>query len=237
MAPKPSGLVGSIRENRIAIGAALAALALVALAARWVKRSREAPVPKRVLTITGVILKPEPPPRTPPPPPREQKLEEPKQRLVEVKGSDIPPPEAAPPPAAGPLALATEATGEGDAFNLVGNPGGRALVGPGSLGEGSGGIGAGDQEARIGWYLRRVASTIEDAFRKMPRARNAQARVEIRVSVDPEGRVTEVQLLKSTGSEELDEAIRSVAGLQLPERLPPDMPRRLIYRFVARRPG
>jgi TonB family protein len=237
MASKPSGLAGFIQGNRIAIGAALAVIVLGALAARWVKQSRQAPPPKRVLTITGVILRPEPPPRAPPPPPREQKLEEPKERLVEVKGSDIPPPEAAPPPAAGPLALATEATGERDAFNLVGNPGGRALTGPGSLGEGSGGIGDGDKEKRIGWYLRRVASTIEDAFRKMPRTRNAQARVEIRVSVDPDGRVTDVQLLKPTGSEELDEAIRSVTGLQLPERLPPDMPRRLIYRFVARKPG
>jgi TonB family protein len=236
VAPERS-LAGSIRENRVAIGAGLALVVLAALAARWVKQSREAPLPKRVLTITGVILRPDPPSRAPPPPPREQKLEEPKQRLVEVKGSDIPPPEAAPPPAAGPLALATEATGEGDAFNLVGNPGGRALVGPGSLGEGSGGIGAHDQERRIGWYLRRVASTIEDAFRKMPRTRNAQARVEIRVSVDPDGRVAEVQLLKSTGNEELDEAIRSLKGLQLPERLPPDMPGRLIYRFIARRPG
>lgn len=243
-----------LRENGLAAGAALVLAALLVLAVRWVAKSREAPAQKRVLQITGVIVRPEPPPAPkpppPPPPPKEQpKEEEPQQqqtRLVEVKSTDIPPPDSPKPsgePAAGPLALATEATGEGDVFNLVGNPGGRSVLAPGKIGEGGagGGEGIGEREGeananRYGWYFGRIASEIQGAFQRMKKTSTAQARVEIKIWVDPSGRVSRVQLLHSTGDEELDRAIESVAGLKLRESLPPDLPNPAVYRFTARRP-
>jgi len=237
--PGGKRLAEALRENRVAVTAAAVLVVLIAGAARWVAHSRAEPPQKRVLSITGVIIKPEPPPqRQPPPPPQPPKVEEPQTRLVEVKGSDIPPPDAAPPPAAGPLALASEATGEGDAFHLAGNPGGRSLVGSGAGGDGTGVGGGGvDAAARYGWYFSRIAQAIEEAFRRMPRTRTAEARVEFKVWADAEGRITRVQLVRTSGYQEVDEAIRSVVGLKLREPLPPDLPMPVLYRYTARRPG
>jgi TonB family protein len=237
------GLAESLRENRVAIGAAVALVALALAGARWVVRSRQEPVQKRVLTITGVILKPDPPPGPPPPSPAprvEPRVEEPQSRLVEVKSSDIPPPDAPRPsgdPPPGPLALATAATGEGDAFNLVGNPGGKGLLGTAGSGDGTGIGNGGDGSSRFGWYFGRIAFAIEDSFRRMDRTRTAQTRVELRVWADAAGRITRVELLRSTGNAELDEAIRSIVGLTLREPLPQDIPMPVVYRFTARRPG
>ena len=244
-----------LRDNGVAVGAAAALLALLVLAGRWVAHSRDAPQQRKVLQITGVIVRPEPPPAVkpppPPPPPKEQPKDEeqqtPQTRLVELRATDIPPPDAPRPqssePAAGPLALATEATGEGDAFNLVGNPGGRSVLGPGKIGDGTGegiggeGTGGSDAGNRFGWYFGRIASEIQDAFQRMKKTSTAQARVEIKIWVDPSGRVARLQLLRSTGDEELDRAIQSVVGLKLREAMPPDLPNPSIYRFTARRPG
>ena len=239
-----------LRQNGMAIGAALVLAALVGLAVRWVAHSREAPAQKKVLQITGVIVRPEPPPPPkppPPPPPREPppKEEEPQQqtRLVEVKSTDIAPPDATRPqssePAAGPLALATEATGEGDAFNLGGNAGGRDVRGPGKIGEGTGeGIGGGEGDgagSKFGWYFGRIAAEIQRAFQANKKIQFAEARVEIRIWVEPSGEVSRIQLLRSTGDEDLDRAIEGVHGFRLREALPPDLPNPAVYRFIARR--
>lgn len=246
MARRLEQLREAVSENRVALGAALVIVALCAVAVRWVARSRQEPPAKKVLTITGVMVRPEPPPRPPPPPPpppKEQpKEEEPQTRLVELKASDIPPPDAPRPsgePAAGPLALAAEATGQGDAFNLVGNPGGRSVLGPGRLGDGTGdGIGGdGDGGAsRFGWYFGRIASEIQTAFQRMKKTANADARVELKIWMDPSGTVARIELLRSTGDLDLDRAIQSVVGLRLRESMPPDLPNPAVYRFTARRP-
>ena len=255
--PRLERLSDFLRENGLAVGAGFVLLALLGLGVRWVSRSREAPAQRRVLQITGVIVKPEPPPqqRPPPPPlppaPREPPKEEPQQpqtRLVEVKPTDIPPPDAphheASEPAAGPLALATEATGEGDAFNLVGNPGGRSVLGPGKIGEGGDGSGEGiggtgeadDVAARYGYYFGRIASQVQSAYQRMKKTSTAETRVEIKIWVDSSGTVTRVELVHSSGDEELDEVIRSIVGLKLSQPLPPDLPNPSVYRFTARRP-
>src|SRR5262249_60386561 len=86
------------------------------------------------------------PPRGPAPPPppvvRPKAIDEPQRSRVELK--DLPPLSAPPPsaPGGGRLALAAEATGEGDAFNLAGNPVGRGLLSGGGLGGGTG-VGSG----------------------------------------------------------------------------------------------
>src|SRR5262249_58024217 len=85
---------------------------------------------------------------------RPSKRDEPQRNRVEIKSTDLPPLGAPPPqnaPGGGRLSLAAEATGEGDAFNLAGNPGGRGLLSGGGLGDGTG-IGSGDGvDSRYGW--------------------------------------------------------------------------------------
>lgn len=232
-----------LRENGAALGAAVVLVMLLSLGVRWILTHRERPGPQKVVTITGVLLKPPEPikPTMPPPPPvvRPKQMDEPQRNRVEIKASDIPP--GPPPPQNAPgggrLSLAAEATGEGDAFNLAGNPGGRGLLSGGGLGDGTGdGIGEGPG-SRYGWYYAKLAAELEDAFRRTKRIGTASTRVELRVWADKAGRITRVQLIRSTGNPELDEAIQSVEGLRLREPPPPDIPMPMLARLTARRPG
>lgn len=234
----------AMRRNAAPLGAALALVLLLAQGVRWVATHREQPAPRKVTTITGVIVKPLEPPKqtTPPPQPivRPKPIDEPQRARVEIKATDIPPPNGPPPPSApagGRLALAAEATGEGDAFNLGGNPGGRGLLSGGGLGDGTG-FGSGDGTAsRYGWYYAKLAAQIEDSYRKSKRLRTASARVEIRVWADRSGQISRVELVQSTGDPELDQAIQSVVGLKLKEPPPPEIPMPMLARFTARRVG
>jgi TonB family protein len=64
----------------------------------------------------------------------------------------------------------------------------------------------------------------------------ASTRVELRVWTDPSGRISKVQLIRSTGDPELDAVIQSVVGLKLREPPPRDIPMPMIARLTARRP-
>jgi len=226
-------------------------LVLVALfVTNWIAHSRSAPAPRKVMQFTVVNVQPQPPPRPPPPPPPvtpPKVIEQPQTARVEIKASDIPPPDAPPPsaapapsgPAAGPLALAAEGDGPGDAFNLAGNPGGRGLLSGGGLGDGTGGNaqlgGGGGTGDRIAWYGTRLATELQDAFRKKKKLETAAARVELRVWVDETGRVGRLQLLHSTGDREWDDAIQSVVGTRVMAPPSADIPMPLILRLTARR--
>jgi TonB family protein len=221
-------------------------LAGAALGLRWISRNRETPGPRKVMQFTVVNVLPQqprplpPPPQVAPPKPIEQP---PQTTRVELKASDVPPPDAppsaAPPtPAAGPLALAAAGEGPGDAFNLAGNPGGRALLGPGGLGDGSGeGVlgGTGRSDARFAWYASRAEVQIADAFRRNRKLRAASTRVELRIWIESSGRISRVQPVKSTGDPEVDQELESAVGTSLPPP-PPDLPMPMVLLFTARRP-
>src|SRR5215813_6001505 len=217
MRPRVERLLELLRENGVALTASLVIVSLLSLGIRWVLTHRERPAPHKVVTITGVIVKPPEPlkPTAPPPPPvvKPRQMDEPQRNRVEIKSTDLPPLGAPPPqnaPGGGRLSLAAEATGEGDAFNLAGNPGGRGILTGGGLGDGSG-IGSGDSRGgRYAWYYAKIASELEEAFRKSSRLRTAETRVELRVWADSSGRITRVQLVRSTGKPELDEALQAV---------------------------
>jgi TonB family protein len=234
------------RENGPALGAALVIVVLLSAALRWILTHHERPTgaPRKVVTLTGAVLKPPEPlkPTAPPPPPvvKPKQIDEPQRNRVEIKATDIPPPTGAPPPQNAPggrLSLASEATGEGDAFNLVGNPGGRGLLSGGGLGDGiGGGMGSGTG-GRYAWYYSKIAAQLEEELRKSKRLSTAEARVELRIWTDSSGRITRVQLIRSTGNREIDEAIQSVVGLRLRDPPPADIPMPMIARVIARRPG
>jgi protein TonB len=224
---------------------------LVAFAIHWIGSNRNAPPPRKVMQFTVVNVQPQQPKPLPPPPPPvapPKVIEQPQATRVELKASDIPPPDAPPPsaapassgPPAGPLALAAEGEGRGDAFNLAGNPGGRGLLSGGGLGDGSGdgnaqlGSGGGTGN-RYAWYYARVASDLEDAFRKKGKLMSASTRVELRVWTEPNGRISRVQLVRSTGDRDWDEAIQSIVGSRVMEPPSQDIPMPMILRLTARR--
>jgi TonB family protein len=238
-----------LRNHGLALGAGGVLMLGGVFVAHWIASSRNAPPPRKMIQITAVRLQPQP--QVKPPPPPLQPVVQPKvvdqqpTNRVDIKQVDIPPPDAPPPSSApsaggGRLALAAEGEGPGDAFNLVGNVNGRGLLSGGGLGDGTGdgdGLGGGDGSARFGWYYARIASDIEEAFRKQKKLNSASARVELRIWADEGGRINRVQLLKSTGNADLDEALRSIVGLRLKQPPPQDIPMPMIARFTARRPG
>jgi len=222
----------------LSLAAGAVVLGLVGLGIRWIVQSREAPPPRKVMQFTLVAVQPAPAVKPPPPPPpvTPPKVEEPETTRVNLRPQDLLPPDeprpAAPP--AGPLALATEGEGPGDAFNLAGNPGGRSLLGGGGLGDGSGVGGGGGNP--YGWYYAQVADELTEAFRNNKRVSTASARVELKLWADGSGRVSRVQLVRSTGDPSIDEAIQSVVGLRLKQPPPPGSPMPMILRLTARRP-
>jgi protein TonB len=242
MSRKLDTVASFLRTNALAVGAGAVLLGTLGFGIRWISSNRDAPAPRKVMQYTMVNVQLQAPPKPPPPPVAQPKVEEQVQtERVEIKATDIPPPDSpSPGPAAGPLALATEGDGPGDQFNLVGNPGGRSLTGGGSFGEGTGGDGLGGGSspgARFGWYYGRIAKEIEDAFRRTKAVSAAAVRVEIRIWADPSGRITRIELIRSTGDPRLDDAIQSVVGLRLAEPPPRDIPMPMIARLTARRPG
>jgi TonB family protein len=232
-----------LRKHALGLFGLVVAVLLLVFVKQWAGLARAAPLPRKAMQFTVVTVQPQPPKPAPPPPIAPPKIvEQPQATRVELKASEIPPPDAparpAPAPAAGPagpLALATQAEGPGDALGLVGNPGGRGLLGGGGLGDDAGGQLGGGTGNRYAWYYGRVASELEAAFRRQRKLASASTRVELRVWTEPSGRVARVQLVHSTGDEEWDRAIESVVGVRLPEPPPSDIPMPMILRLTARR--
>jgi periplasmic protein TonB len=229
---------GFVRRNAVSTGAVVVLLALGALGVRWIARNRESPPPRKVMQFSVVAIQPKPPEKPPPPPPpvTPPKVQEEETTRVNLKPQDLLPPDeprpASPPP--GPLALAAEGEGPGDAFNLAGNPGGRGLLSGGGLGDGSGGLGGGGNP--FGWYYAQVADELGEALRKNKRISSSALRVEIKLWADPTGRVSKVQLVRSTGDADVDQVIQSMVGLRLRQPPPPGSPMPMVLRVTARRP-
>src|SRR5262249_8377481 len=232
-----------VRANAVALGAGVVLLAAAAGAVRFVANNRAGPPPPRkVMQFTMVNLRPPPPPPEPLKPPPEPKEEEPDQTTrVNLKPTDFTQPDnSRPAPAAGGgrLALAAEGSGSGDAFNLSGNPGGKGLLSGGGLGDGSGDeVGEGDgQGNRDGWDYARIAGELDTAFRKLKVLTAAPVRVEIKLWAEAAGRISRIQLIRSTGDPRVDEAIQTVVGTRLSEPPPAGIAMPMIARLTARRP-
>jgi outer membrane biosynthesis protein TonB len=221
------------QRHPLAIGAVLALVAGV-IAAIAIAAFSQQKLPSRSQQLQVVqILPPPPPPPTPPPqqatPPPEKMVEQ--QKMIEPeskpKENEPPKPHEAPP---GPLGLNAKGEGPGDAFGLVGRPGGNGL-----LGGGGGGGGA----SRWGWYANEVQNGITTALRNNPRTRTAKfSNLSIRIWLNKGGRITRTQLSGSSGDPAVDNAIvnEALSGLQMQEPPPGDMPMPIVLRASARRP-
>jgi protein TonB len=197
------------------------------------------PPPRQVRELSVVrIIPPPPPPPTPPPPEQPKMIAQPKMLTPEIKQPDKPDDKPlekpkladakndAPPP--GPLALDAKAEGPGDLFGLAGKPGGEGLLGGGGGGGGS----------RWGWYASEVQNAIQQAFDSNAKTRISVMQIEVRVWLNPSGRVTRVVLSNSTGDPEVDAALRDsvLPSISLRDPPPSDMPMPIVVRMTARRP-
>lgn len=162
------------------------------------------------------------PPKPPPPP-----LPKPEIKPPEVKEEKLPEPEPEPepetpepepaeePPPGDDLGVDAEGGAGGDSFGLVGKKGGSGLIG------GGGGN-------AIIWYGQHVQRELTDELHQKLRDRARQARYTavIQVWIKADGNIDRVELVNSSGTAEIDEALKQAIS-QIrgrfkppPERMP-----------------
>jgi hypothetical protein len=174
--------------------------------------SHEAPPPPPP-PVTMVIIQPPKPPPPPPPLPQPKTITPPKMAAPAMKPvtpAPTPPKTAAP----SPSHLGTSIKGNGpNAFDLSGTPGG--------LGFGNG-LGDGGGGSALSYFESVVQAQIRDALAKNRVTRNASAGLEMYLWLDPNGVVTQVQLVKSSGDPKVDDAVTNQVLLHMRvSQLPP----------------
>lgn len=196
-------------------GIGLALVLLIGVGIYLVRDMFEKPVQtkKQVQQISVV----QPPP---PPPPPEQKPPEPEvkeEKIEEPEPQPEPEPEqqAEEPPPGEQLGVDAQGGAGGDAFGLVGKKGGQGLIG------GGGGN-------AIIWYGQHVQREISDELQRKlkDKARNSKYSAVLHIWIGADGQVTRVELANSSGTAEIDEALKAaLAGIHdrfkpPPERMP-----------------
>jgi periplasmic protein TonB len=216
---------------------AVVAVVMLLFAGGWflVMSGSDMPAPKQVRELTVVNIVPPPPP---PPPPEQKMIEQPKvteeAKMLEQPLDEKPPEKPADEPVKdakseeppGPLSLDAKATGPGDLFNLGSKVGGSPYGGRGGGG------------SKYGWYASIVQTQIEAAIRANEKTKNAVMQLQFRIWADNTGRISRVELVNSSGSAEVDAAIRNdvIGRLTLREPPPNDMPMPINVRATGRKP-
>lgn len=173
--------------------------------------------PQRLVqTIQVIRPPPPPPPDQPPPPPPPEKTEE---QLPKDQPEPTPDqPEQAPDQ---PLGIDAEGSAGGDAFGLAARRGGADLIG-------------GTGTAPYAWYTNRMRDEIKDRLNAAACAKSAKGSLSTRVVVGSDGRVKQIKLTTSTGSQRLDECFdKALASItSLGDAPPPGMPEQVNLKVV-----
>jgi protein TonB len=206
-------------ERRRVIGSGLIAVAsLVVLGLLfWYVRSLLGNKPesgkRQVPVVVKIIRPPEPPPAPPPPPP---------ERVEEQIPKDTPEKPVEQAPESGQLGLDAQGTAGGDSFGLVGNAGGRDLIGSGS--------------GPFVFYAGMVKDVVVDALTNVDRIKRSKYSINVRVWISTDGHVERAMVTASTGSKDLDAAIEQALAHAGRVREPPpiEMPQPITLRIVSR---
>ncbi len=174
---------------------------------------------KRVVADAPTLMLPPPPP----PPPEPEKLPEPEPEKIKPVTEPEPkpieplePPKDDTPPSPNkdlgdPVTMDSAAQAGSDAFGIqAGSGGGMSGTGAG------GGLGSGS-------FSRYAASVLQQALLRDPRTRNLGFDdIQIDIWLDAEGRTTRAQLVRGTGTTDIDEAVLAmVRGLERFDEKPP----------------
>lgn len=202
-----------LRYLPAAIGVAV--VLVVAVVAYVFRDLFEKPVnaKKQIQQITVVQPPPPPPPEEKPPPPpevKEEKIEEPKQ---EPEPEPEPEQQAEEPPPGEDLGVDADGSAGSDAFGLVGKKGGRGLIG------GSGG--GGNALIYFGQQLTKLIE--EELQRKLDqKVREKHVTVTASLWVGPDGNLTRAELVSSSGTPEVDSALKlAFSGMHVTTKAPP----------------
>ncbi len=146
--------------------------------------------------------------------------------MVEQEPVDkIDTPEEAPSNAPQDDALATNVAGNGPDMGLRAGGGGSRNH-----------IGGGRRGGKWDSFAVKVQNTLAETLRQNAGTRNASFSVKVRVWADANGRITRAMPVASSGNPAVDQAVKSQAGLQLPEPPPPGMPMP-IHMLISARKG
>lgn len=199
-----------LRTKLIWIGVAVVGVALIwAIVVGVMSLTKKDKHSKPKMAKITIIDAPPPPP---PPPPKVQPKEPPKNDAKEVK-AEQPKPVAVPTET---LKMAGEASADGVAGLQAGNPVSEYKGQP--LGDGgkAGGIG----RAEFNVYLTRLQRLIQEELVRNPRFKAGNYRVPASVRLAEDGTVRAVELVGSTGNEEIDALMREEL-LRLIRKEPP----------------
>jgi protein TonB len=207
----------------------LVVVALV-LAGAWTVYSQigtDERVKKRLAQRISIIN--QPPPRKIEPKPPEPELKE----EVNVEKVEVQQAQQANAPADNSLGVNEEGGAGGDSFGLVGKKGGRDII---LLGEKKEDKPTAAARADFGLYTGVLQRQLQNELNKHEKIRHGSYRVELKLWIARDGEIQRFQLLDSTGSAEMDQAIQ-VAMEDLPrlrEPPPPDMPQPVRIRLTSR---
>ncbi|WP_333837445.1 TonB-dependent receptor [Novosphingobium sp.] len=169
------------------------------------------------MKTTAVIL---PPPPPPPPPPKPEVVEQPPEPKLapplEKPLDTPPPPQANNDPAPGDSALSAREGAGPSNYGLARGNGSGTMIGTRAGSGGDNGFGA---YASLATAAIRLAAQSD---RELARGRYT---VRLIVSVDAEGRITDVRVVDGSGDSRRDDRLtRLLSGLQLSRRPPPGLP-------------
>jgi len=173
--------------------------------------------PKPVVQEIHIIRPPPPPPDLPPPPPPpEEKVD-----IPDPQQKPDPTPTNEPPPGE-QLGLDAEGGAGGDAFGLLGNKGGRGLLGSGG--------------SAYAWYAGLLKGEIQEQLGAEQQTRRGEYTVIVRVWVRDDGTIERVRITQSSGDRERDRAIETALSriTHVSQAPPADMPQPISLRIVSR---
>lgn len=192
--------------------------------------------PRRKNQISTVnLVKPPPPPvqkEKPPEPEPEMKKKQEVKEIVDAgpqKSRPDEPQKNDDKPAGKQLGLDADGTAGSDAFGLVGNKGGSALIG------GSGG-GGNSLFQKFGWYNQMIQDELHRRVRKrldenggIPKAR---LQTVVQITLDSRGRIKEYQILTPSGDKKMDSAVEEALKVTTLSQPPPEgMPKGMKIRI------
>lgn len=201
----------------LAIGAAVVTVGGGAFALVRSFLNSTPPPPPKIVEQIQLIRPPPPPPDLPPPPPPppEEKVEvpQPEQQPDPTPSNEPPPGEQ--------LGLDAQGGAGSDAFGLVGNKGGRELIGTGG--------------SAFVWYAGLLKNEIQDELSSEKRVRSGQYTVTVRVWVRGDGTIDKVRVIQGSGDHDRDLAIETALAhmSRLPQAPPADMPEPISLRIVS----
>jgi TonB family protein len=186
-------------------------------------------------------------PDKPPPPPKEKmpEPEAPKQHAM-IAPQDMGPQQPAGPKgdnkpvSEGPLGVEGEGGAGSDGFGLVGRgKGGRDVITLGSgYGRGGGGVDQAGLARKYGWYTRIVGDELNKLVRKrleesggMPKG---AVEVEVRIELDEEGTITGYRIIRSSGNQAMDEALKALRYAKISRPLPKGIYSAMNYKITSR---